>query len=131
MLGLAGSDNPDGPLHPRTCAILQAQGRSGSLSNQFSDLLAQAGLREKIIQWQPSAPATIVDQILRATDADRIHRTFFARGPGVLSWIPAVPALFPFSEPRPLFIPPSTPQAPFARIPFSAQDQILRWPKLG
>jgi integrase len=35
------------PLHPRAYRILQAQGRTGSLSNQFSDLLAQAGLREK------------------------------------------------------------------------------------
>lgn len=47
VLLLAASDNPDGPLHPRAYAILQAQGRCGSLSNQFADLLAQAGLREK------------------------------------------------------------------------------------
>jgi integrase len=47
VLLLAASDNPNGPLHPRAYAILGAQGRSGSLSNQFSNLLNQAGLREK------------------------------------------------------------------------------------
>jgi integrase len=48
VLTLAGSEDPDGPLHPRGYAILASQGRSGSLSNQFGDLLAQAGLREKL-----------------------------------------------------------------------------------
>ncbi len=47
VLSLADSDSPDTPLHPRAYAILQSQGRSGSLSNQFGDLLAQAGLVEK------------------------------------------------------------------------------------
>jgi integrase len=46
VLGMAVSDNPEDPLHPRAYAILKAQGRCGSLSNQFGDLLAQAGLRE-------------------------------------------------------------------------------------
>jgi integrase len=35
------------PLHPRAFAIVTQQGRSGTLSNQFADLLAAAGLREK------------------------------------------------------------------------------------
>lgn len=47
VLSLPISDNSEAPLHPRAYAIVQAQGRSSSLSNQFSDLLAQAGLREK------------------------------------------------------------------------------------
>ncbi len=35
------------PLHSRAFAIVTEQGRSGTLSNQFADLLAAAGLREK------------------------------------------------------------------------------------
>jgi integrase len=45
--GLPTSDRPGAPIHPKAFAIMQRQGRSGNLSNQFSDLLAQAGLREK------------------------------------------------------------------------------------
>jgi integrase len=40
-------DNPDAPLHPRSFAVVAREKKSGSLSNQFADLLAQAGLREK------------------------------------------------------------------------------------
>jgi integrase len=47
VLGLPTPDSLLAPLHPRAYETVQAQGRSGSLSNQFSDLLAQAGLREK------------------------------------------------------------------------------------
>jgi len=35
------------PLHSRACAIVEKQGKSGTLSNQFADLLALAGLRMK------------------------------------------------------------------------------------
>ena len=45
--GLAAGDKPDAPLHPRAFAIVAREKKSGSLSNQFADLLAQAGLREK------------------------------------------------------------------------------------
>jgi integrase len=45
---MPSSDNPTAPLHPRASAIVSAQGKSGHLSNQFADLLAQAGLRKKI-----------------------------------------------------------------------------------
>ena len=41
---LPGADSLEAPLHPRAFAILHAQGRSGSLSNQFALLLTQAGL---------------------------------------------------------------------------------------
>jgi integrase len=41
------SDDPAAPLHPRALAIVTRQGKSGNLSNQFADLLAEAGLREK------------------------------------------------------------------------------------
>ena len=44
---LAVSDDPAAPLHPCAFAIVTKQGKSGHLSNQFADLLAQAGLREK------------------------------------------------------------------------------------
>jgi len=44
---LSSSDNPAAPLHPRAFAILSKQGKTGHLSNQFADLLAEAGLREK------------------------------------------------------------------------------------
>ena len=40
-------DQADAPLHPRAFAIVAQQKRSGTLSNLFGDLLAQAGLREK------------------------------------------------------------------------------------
>jgi integrase len=41
------SDESAAPLHPRAFAIMTKQGKSGHLSNQFADLLAEAGLREK------------------------------------------------------------------------------------
>lgn len=46
LLALAGNDNPRGPLHPRAYAILHAQGRVGTLSSEFAELLTDAGLRE-------------------------------------------------------------------------------------
>lgn len=44
---LPSSDDPHAPLHPKAHAILRKEGKSSSLSNQFADLLAAAGLREK------------------------------------------------------------------------------------
>jgi integrase len=41
------TDNPNAPVHPRAFAILERQGKSANLSNQFGDLLARAGLRQK------------------------------------------------------------------------------------
>ena len=35
------------PIHPSAYSIITQQGKSGQLSNQFADLLARAGLREK------------------------------------------------------------------------------------
>ena len=40
-------DSVKAPLHPRAFAIVEKQGKAGHLSNQFADLLAQAGLRKK------------------------------------------------------------------------------------
>lgn len=44
---LSTSDDPAAPLHPRAFRILSEQGKTGTLSNQFADLLVQAGLRKK------------------------------------------------------------------------------------
>jgi integrase len=44
---LPSSDEPAAPLHPKAFTIVSKQGKSGHLSNQFADLLAEAGLREK------------------------------------------------------------------------------------
>jgi len=40
-------DDPDAPVHPRAHASFNRNGRSVTVSNQFGELLAQAGLREK------------------------------------------------------------------------------------
>jgi integrase len=45
--GLPSSDNLNTPLHPRAFAVVARQGKSGALSRQFIELLAQAGIREK------------------------------------------------------------------------------------
>jgi hypothetical protein len=45
--GLPSSDNLNTPLHPRAFAVVARQGKSGGLSRQFIELLAQAGIREK------------------------------------------------------------------------------------
>ena len=44
---MSSSDDPTAPLHPRAYSIVSTQGKSGHLSNQFADLLAQVGLRTK------------------------------------------------------------------------------------
>jgi integrase len=44
---LSGSDKSDAPIHPRAYDTVTGLGRVVSLSNQFTDLLAQVGLREK------------------------------------------------------------------------------------
>jgi integrase len=44
---LPGNDKPDDPVHPRAYSVVTEQGRTVTLSNQFTDLLAQVGLREK------------------------------------------------------------------------------------
>ena len=47
LLAQATSDNPRSPVHPRAYAIIHAQnGRVGTLSNQFTELLVATGLRE-------------------------------------------------------------------------------------
>jgi integrase len=45
---LPAADDPAAALHPKAFAIVMEQdGKTGHLSNQFADLLADAGLREK------------------------------------------------------------------------------------
>lgn len=40
-----GTDKPGAPVHPRAFGILKQNDRTGTLSNQFTAILAQAGLR--------------------------------------------------------------------------------------
>ena len=47
LMSLPSVDNPETPVHPRAFAIVERQGKSGNLSNQFADILAAAGLRQK------------------------------------------------------------------------------------
>lgn len=42
---MSAGDDPKAPLHPRAFAILKKQERVGTLSNQFAEILADAGLR--------------------------------------------------------------------------------------
>ncbi len=44
---MPNSDSPDTPIHPKAYAAWERTGKTATLSNQFADLLAQAGLREK------------------------------------------------------------------------------------
>jgi integrase len=44
---LPSSDDPHAALHPRAARAFSKHGRSAALSNQFSDLLANAGLRPR------------------------------------------------------------------------------------
>ena len=47
LLSQPTGDNPKAPVHPRAYAIIHAQnGRVGTLSNQFTELLVAAGFRE-------------------------------------------------------------------------------------
>jgi integrase len=55
VLSLPVSDDARAPLHPRALAVLQAQGKTGGLSNQFADLLAQAGLRAPVRRTKADA----------------------------------------------------------------------------
>jgi len=47
----------EAPIHARAFAIVGKQGRSANLSNQFSDLLAKAGLRKKASRAKVAAKA--------------------------------------------------------------------------
>ncbi len=44
---LPASDDPHAPLHPRAHELLNKAGKSGTLSRQFAEILASAGLRAK------------------------------------------------------------------------------------
>jgi integrase len=47
--------DPDGPIHPIAHSTVLRQGRCANLSNQFADILAAAGLREKKAHRKTSA----------------------------------------------------------------------------
>ena len=44
---LSATDNPDQPVHRYACEVLEKQGKSGTLSRQFYELLVKAGLAAK------------------------------------------------------------------------------------
>jgi len=48
LKGLYSPAHQNEPMHPVACSVLKRNGRSALLSNQFIDLLAQAGLRTKV-----------------------------------------------------------------------------------
>jgi len=48
VMKLPSADTPGAPVHPRAFALAVRQGKTGGLSNQFADLLADAGLRSKV-----------------------------------------------------------------------------------
>jgi hypothetical protein len=45
VLSLERNADPAAPAHPRAGGLMQTQGKSGGLSDQFADVLAAAGLR--------------------------------------------------------------------------------------
>jgi len=47
ILTLKAADSSDVPIHPRAFQAVIKAGKTGGLSNQFADILAAAGLREK------------------------------------------------------------------------------------
>lgn len=47
LLSLSAPDVSDAPVHPRAFGCVERTGKTGGLSNQFADILASAGLREK------------------------------------------------------------------------------------
>jgi len=44
---LSAPGDPSAPLHPKAFDLLERHHNTGNLSNQFADLLAAAGLRQK------------------------------------------------------------------------------------
>jgi integrase len=48
ILLLPASDDPKAPLHPKAFETVRRQSRTGTLSNQFAALLADAGLRPRV-----------------------------------------------------------------------------------
>jgi integrase len=45
---IPSSDDPKTPLHPKAWTVITRTGRAAALSNQFGDLLADAGLRPRL-----------------------------------------------------------------------------------
>ena len=47
IISLRFSSDPTAPIHPKAFDLVERQHKTGNLSNQFADLLAAVGLREK------------------------------------------------------------------------------------
>ena len=67
-------DTPDAPLHPRAFRFLTQIGKATTLSNQFADLLAQAGLRAKHIH-QSRGTGRSGRREVNALSFHSLHRT--------------------------------------------------------
>lgn len=75
--------SPQSPVHPRAFAIVKREGKTSSLSNQFADVLAAAGLRKKKshkkVEIDAGAPPSQRDAIelsfhcLRRTATTMLH----------------------------------------------------------
>ena len=65
VASLTAPDDPKAPLHPRAYDSLQRTGKSGTLSNWFADLLADAGLRERKKHHRTA------DDVVKGRDAAR------------------------------------------------------------
>jgi len=46
LIAMPSPIDDEQPIHPNACEIVEAQGKTGSLSNQFATILANAGLRK-------------------------------------------------------------------------------------
>ena len=105
---LPTSDESNQPIHPRAYAVVDRQGLTGTLSNQFADLLAQAGLRKRLshlsagkgrdarrernaltfhalrrtattLLHEAGVPAAVAQQLI-GHDSDAIHQTYVSIG---------------------------------------------------
>jgi integrase len=110
---LPSSDDVNTPLHPRAFAVVDRQGKSGGLSRQFIDLLAQAGIREKqahrsrgigrsaqrqaaglsfhslrrtatTLLHETGVPATVVQSLI-GHDSEEVHHLYVAVGKDALA----------------------------------------------
>lgn len=73
---LEAGDNPSAPIHPEAFETLHRQRKSGGLSNQFADILAAAGLREKKAHRKSESPrevSALSFHSLRATATTLLH----------------------------------------------------------
>ncbi len=69
-------DDPDAPLHPRAYDLLQRNGRTNNLSNDFANLLFKAGLREARVSHRKKEVSSEVASEARAPMRERYALSF-------------------------------------------------------